>query len=116
MYERHKGDDLCKDNPKLKYNWDWCRIASGYNQRQLESWTHFQSSEAHIGSWICEAVQWGGDIITYEARIAYVGDTIASTKDDIKTRLEAQVIAEQLLIDWITEEYQSIVKEMEGNR
>lgn len=108
MYERHLGDDLCKDDPRLKYEWDWSRIASGYNTNQLKKWTHFQTSECEVGKWTLEAIQWGADHVYYTAEIQYIGHTICSVgrnEEDILTRVDAQVRAEQLLIDWITEEY-----------
>ena len=114
MYDRHPGDDLCKDDPRLKHEWEWSRIASGISQAERDNWTHFQVSECHVGSWTLTAVQWGGDLISYESTIEYIGDTICSVghndETGTKTRLEAQIRAEALLIDWITKEYIDIAR------
>ena len=114
MYKRHKGDDLLKEDLRLKYKWDWSRIASGYTKKQLDSWTHFQSSEAKIKGWTLEVSQRGGDDKYYSAQIEYIGEHIASDgrgfeDTKYKTRVEAQIAAERLLIVWITSQYNEVV-------
>ena len=82
-YPRAYGDDLYKDDPKLKYNWEWCRIASG--------WTYFQASEARLNGWTMEAVQWGHspDRVRYESRISYGSHTM--TPEQKIDKLSAQI-------------------------
>lgn len=113
MYERHDGDDILSEDPRLKYKWEWCRIASGYNLKELENWTHFQSSEAEVGNgWKLEVSQWGGEVVYYRYQIEYVGSHMASNYGDksISTRIEAQIKCEELLVMWITGEYDFIIK------
>lgn len=119
MYKRQLGDDLCKDDPRLKYKWKWYRGASGISKAERDTWTHFQVSECHVGHWTLEAIQWGGDVVSYEAGIRYISDHICSVghldEIEIKTRIDAQIRAEELLIDWITEQYEFIKHEKEGH-
>ncbi len=110
MYTRQLGDDLCSDDPRLKWPWTWARCASGYTQHQLKEWTHFQRSMSNVSTqWTCCAIQWGGT--TYEARIEYNGDHISSIREvdgEITSRIDAQIAAENLLIDWIIRQYKLI--------
>lgn len=108
MYDRQPGDDLCSADNRLKLKWKWSRIATGASKWELKTWTHFQCSIAELGSWTLEATQWGDDAeCRYEPSIMYLGDTVAKGKE-VKTRLEAQINAEQLLINWITEQNKQI--------
>ncbi len=113
-YPRAYGDDLCKDDPRLKYGWDWHRVASGYKRNELNCWAHFQCSSARIGGWETVAIQWGKkpDAVYYEARIEYGGDHIAfigsEEKTGFKTRLKAQIAAEALLVSWIEKQLELI--------
>ncbi len=120
MYERHKGDGLLAHDPQLGHKWEWSRIASGYSPKGLEEWTHFQVSKAKVGKWILEAVQWGSDPVYYSSRIEYSGQLIASLGHDretgAKTRIEAQIKAEKLLVDWITGEYVTQVNHKPHNK
>ena len=113
MYERHEGDDLLSKDPRLKYKWRWSRIAALIPKEELKTWTHFQCSIAYIGEWKLEATQWGVKPVYYEVSIYYNGEHIASMGEEreieIKTRLEAQIMVEKLLHDWIQEQYQKII-------
>ncbi len=112
MYERHKGDDLLCDDPRLKRGWEWSRIASGYNLKELKKWTHFQCSESKFDGWELTVCQWGNPLKYYSSGVRYVGDTIISTGNNrnecATTRIEAQIIAEKMLIDWVTEQFYKI--------
>ena len=107
-YARAFGDDLLSKDKRLKYKWVWTRVASRISEEEeIKKWTHFQCSESKIGDWELEANQvpenWNGSIVSYEARIHYNGNDIAS-QEGFKTRLEAQIGAEKLLKDWLTKE------------
>lgn len=106
MYERHKGDNILSEDPRLKHKWEWSRVASGVPEEELVNWTHFQVSESHFGYWTMSAIQWGEDPVYYEATIEYRGDRMTlGSAEEIKaeTRIEAQIKAEKMLVDWITE-------------
>lgn len=112
-YERHKGDDLLSKDRRLKYKWRWCRNAAQFSKEETKKWTHFQTSHCRISNWILEAVQWGSEPVYYEAIITYNGDPIASVghgeEIGFKTRIGAQIGAEELLEAWIKEEHSKIV-------
>lgn len=112
MYTRQPGDDLCKKDSRLKYNWEWSRIASMYTLEQTKDWTHFQVSKCEMGKWTLEATQWGsGDNVYYTAKVNYKHREVIRDGGDsekIKTRLDAQIVAENLLTTWIKEEYKVI--------
>lgn len=104
MYNRQFGDNLCKNNKKLKLTWEWSRVASGYSTKELRSWTHFQCSKSSLDDWVLESIQWGSDEwVNYEARIQYMSNLIASSEGH-KTRLEAQIAAEKLLLEWVNQQ------------
>lgn len=114
MYKRHEGDDLLSDDPRLKFKWEWNRGAHGITEEELADWTHFQVSRCIMGDWEISAVQWGADTTYYEPMVEYQGpdrtiflagseDTLLGEEDTtIETRIEAQIKAEEMLIDWIT--------------
>ncbi len=114
MYERHEGDDLLSKDKRLQYKWKWSRVAFEIPQREIDKWTHFQVSCCRIGGWICEAIQWGHEPVYYEASISYVGSSIVSRGSNretgYKTRIEAQIAAEKLLIEWVTKQYKELIK------
>lgn len=109
MYERHKGDDLLSDDPRLKRKWQWRRIASGYTLKQLKKWTHFQCSESRFNGWELSVCQWGSSPKYYSSEVRYNSEHIISTWDNcdkcVATRIEAQIIVEKMLVDWVTEQY-----------
>ena len=111
-YKRQYGDDLLKDDHRLKLDWNWCRTASGISKAVKDTWTHFQCSEAEISDFVLEAIQWNGG---YESRICWQSSTIISTfeAEYSKTRLKAQIKAEKMLFDWL-EEQLAICKELSG--
>jgi len=94
-YERHKGDDLLSLDPRLKYKWQWSRMATQVPEEELKKWTHFQCSICYIGEWRLGSTQWGGDEISYEATVSYKGNRLAS-EDGFNSRIEAQIGAEKL--------------------
>lgn len=104
-YERHKGDDLLSNDSRLKYKWKWSRLATHIPAEIRKKWTHFQSSFCRIGSWELEAIQWpiNGDV-DYEARIAYGCNNNIADKRHFKTRIEAQIGAEKLLLSWLNKQ------------
>ncbi len=108
MYERKYGDDLLRKDKRLKYKWKWSRVASQITEEEIKKWTHFQVSECERGNWTLEAVQWGSELPYYEAVIRYGSSRMAaiggSRETGFKTRIEAQIAAEKLLNDWITEQ------------
>ena len=106
-YHREKGDNLYSKDKHLKYKWQWSRIASGRTTEEIKKWTHFQSSAAQVGEWELDATQWGAEDITYEANVNYNGRSVCS-KENFKTRIEAQIGAEALLKGWIEKQYQLI--------
>jgi hypothetical protein len=110
MYPRRFGDDLEENDSRLKYKWKWSRIASGYKPKQLEKWTHFSCSECEIGNWTLSVYQHGDpDNIYYGPSVSYLNDTIVQSFDySIKTRLEAQIKAEKMLVEWISKQYKEI--------
>ena len=103
MYNRHEGDDLLSEDQRLKYRWQWCRVASGIGAEELKKWTHFQMSECEIGDWTLTATSWGGENVTYEASIIYREKVVSS--DGFKTRIEAQIAAEKLVRLWTAKQY-----------
>ena len=104
MYHRHEGDDLLSEDVRLKYQWQWCRVASQISASEIKKWTHFQTSECEIGDWRLSATSWGSyDNITYEASINY-GEKIVSL-EGFKTRIEAQIAAEKLVKSWTAEQF-----------
>lgn len=105
MYERQAGDDLCSKDKRLKYKWVWTRIACQIPADEIKKWTHFQCSHANIGRWTLESVQWASD---YEVRVDYNDETVVS-KGGFKSRIDAQIGGEKLLVAWITEQYKEIV-------
>lgn len=108
MYHRETGDDLLKKDERLKRHWVWSRSACGHSKEQLKKWTHFQCSKANVYDWIITAILWGrGDHVSYSTRIEYLGNHIAS-KEGYKTRIEAQIAGEKMLIDWIKSEHLKI--------
>lgn len=112
MYERHDGDDLLPDDPRLKCKWEWSRIASLISNEEIETWTHFQVSKAYIKNFKLSVIQWGNKPVYYEAAVGYGSFELFSTGSDretgIKTRIEAQIKAEEMLMDWIAKEYKYI--------
>ena len=87
----------------------WSRSATGVSKNIADTWTHFQVSQSlSIKNWKLSATQWGSaENVRYEARIVYSSNHIAS-KDDFETRIDAQIGAEKLLIDWINQQMQKI--------
>jgi len=112
MYKRSKGDDLLSKDPRLKGEWKWNRSASRRSKEDIKDWTHFQVSKCKIGHWRLKAIQWGYPEIYYESVIYYGNNLITSIGENretgTKTRIEAQIKAEKLMLEWITEEYQNI--------
>ena len=107
-YEREIGDDLLSNDPRLKYEWKWVRIAADEPEEVLKKWTHFQCSGCRFGKWKLEVTQWDGKNITYEASASYNGEPITS-KEGFDTRLEAQIGAEKMLAEWIQEQYHQLI-------
>lgn len=108
-YKRQYGDSLLSRDCRLKYTWKWNRCASGVSKQQLKEWAYFQTSKCVIGSWRLEATQWGdGDTTTYEANVQHIGDYIVR-KSGFKTRIDAQIGAEKLFLNWIEEQYKRYV-------
>lgn len=116
MYERHEGDNLLSNDPRLKCKWKWSRVASRCTEEELRKWTHFQVSFAEIGDWTLETIQWGAEPVYYESSVEYGGDRITSVghnrKTGTQTRIEAQIRAERLLMEWITKEYKFITSKL----
>lgn len=109
-YTRQKGDDLLSKDKRLRYKWEWSRIASGIDEEELKKWTHFQCSQCKVGNWHLRAIQWGhGEDVSYEAEISYNNSDIISQRE-FKTRLEAEIGAEKLLYGWLETECQRILK------
>jgi len=108
MYERHKGDDLLSKDRRLKYSWQWSRVAARIPKEEIRKWTHFQVSEAYVGDWEINATQWGAEPVYYTASIRYRSNYIKSVGKDRETgfitRIDAQIAAEKLLVDWIQEQ------------
>ncbi len=140
-HERHKGDDLLSDDPRLKFKWSWSKFANtGATKEDIAHWTHFQVSESIIGDWKMKVIQRGVDVIYYESMIGYAGENgefgfnldyeeLNMSGEDLgfKTRIEAQIRAEKMLvawitdaensiIDWIKREYKLIMINMRGNK
>jgi hypothetical protein len=96
------NDDLCPNDKRLKYKWRW-----------LENVKGSQISLAHIGNWKLEAVKWGSiqTGIRYEPCVDYYDDPIIRMpgghidSNFFKTRIEAQIFAEEMLEDWIFAQY-----------
>ncbi len=118
MYERHEGDDLLSDDPRLKSKWGWNRSANGLAKEEQALWTHFQVSESTIGDWKLSVTQWGEDTIYYEPTIEYqnddrsiflTGHEFGEEPSVIETRIEAQIKAEEILAVWITDAEKRIV-------
>lgn len=104
MYKRKFGDNLCSTDKRLKLNWIWSRIASQYSEEEIKKWNHFQCSISNLGKWELEATQWkDGENVNYEATIAYQGNRVSDSPNH-KTRLDAQIAAEALLLKWIREQ------------
>ena len=102
MYTRQPGDDLCSKSERLKLKWKWLRVAARIGEEELKKWTHFQCSIAEVGEWILEATQLSmGSAVEYEASVLYGTDEIMEDKARYKTRLNAQVAAEKLLVTWL---------------
>jgi len=114
MYDREPGDDLLSTDKRLKYKWKWSRIATQIDEEEIKKWTHFQCSQAFINGFELEAAQWGSDEdVTYGSTVYYRGEHIISLReknDHYSTRIDAQIGAEILLHDWVTEQYNKIVK------
>ena len=112
MYTREKGDNLCSKDKRLKCHWKWARIASGYTDIEIKKWTHFQCSLACIDNWTLEVTQWGGgDSVRYKETINYAKSRVISGKY-YKTRLDAQIGAERLLLDWLCKQKLLIEKKL----
>ena len=86
-------NQLKSNDPRLIFKWRWGQFGAGS-----------QVSKAGLSNtlWQFEAIAWGGDNLSYEARISYCGDHIRSHRD-FATRIEAQIDAEKLLFDFIDE-------------
>ena len=115
MYHRECGDELSSNDKRLKYKWEWCRVASQVSKEEIKKWTHFQTSKCNFNGWELQAILWGsGEGVRYESTIYYRGEHILSSRENeeefFKTRLEAQIDAEKLLKNWITTEYKRIIK------
>ena len=111
-YDREFGDNLCSKDKRLTRKWKWTRVASRISEEDIKKWTHFQCSEAKVGVWGLEALQWGsGEKVRYEASIMYLGNQIAS-QEGFPTRLDAQIGAEKLLIHWINKQKKLINKKV----
>jgi len=115
-YKRQFGDDLCAGDKRLKYKWEWCRSGSGIPLSLIAKWTHFQCAAAAVNKhWELESIQWHSDSgVYYEGTVHYIGEEIASTgrgdeEGKYKTRLDAQIAAEKLLVTWIKEQHELIV-------
>ena len=107
-YKRQFGDNLCSTNKRLKLNWRWLRIASMCSEEEIKKWTHFQCSISNLDHRELEATQWHSDEnVNYEATIAYRGSRVSDSPNH-KTRLEAQIAAEALLLKWIREQNKMI--------
>jgi len=107
-YHREPGDDLNTKDTRLEYRWKWSRVASRVPEEEIKKWTHFQCSKATVGSWTLWSTQWNsGSDVNYEASIRYRDEHIARL-GDFKTRLDAQIAAEKLLVDWINEQKELI--------
>jgi hypothetical protein len=108
LYERKHGDDLLSDDPRLRYKWEWSRVASQIPAEELKKWTHFQCSQAVIGDWTLETTQWSDDdTVSYEATVTVNGNCIVS-KEGFPTRIAAALGAEKLLKDWIQSEWNKL--------
>ena len=104
-YHREFGDDLFNKDQRLKYYWAWSRSASCFTTKQLKNWTHFQVSFCDVGDWMLKVVQ-HPEVkgVSYAAVIKYKGNIIV-WKKEFKTRLDAQIGAEKLLVEWVREQY-----------
>lgn len=111
---RHKGDELCPEDTRLTYSWQWNRTASGYNRKELENWDSFQTSKCEVGDgWTLEAVQWGHEPVWYSSTICYRGGHISSVGRERETgkniRVEAQIRAEELFFEWVSLQHKHVV-------
>ena len=96
-------DDLCPNDPRLKYKWKWY-IKKGS-----------QISIAKLEHWKLKAVRWTSSNskfgIAYEPCVDYYDDPIIRMPgghiDELffKTRIEAQIFAEEMLEDWVLAQY-----------
>ena len=115
MTEREFGDDLCAEDPRLKLKWEWNRVASQCSEEEIKQMTHFQTSNAKYKDWELCVVQWTDRSketeVSYEVQIKYEGNRIASV-EGFGTRLEAQIGAEKLLVDWIMQQYKQIMEDL----
>ena len=108
MYERKFGDNLCNKDKRLRLKWKWSRIASQIPDAELRKWTHFQCSFAEIAHWELEATQWGSkEEVDYKATISFDYNRIKSSGGH-KTRLAAQIAAEELLLLWLREQVKDV--------
>ena len=90
-----EGDRFYKTHKRLLYKWQ---------TSDPNSYSSCQVSKSSVRDWVLEAVRWYDG---YEAVINYIGEQIESKKI-FKTRLDAQVGAEELLHTWIQEQYRKI--------
>ena len=105
--------DICPFDARLKGKWIWLKDGKDLTEEEIENMDYFQVSEAHIGNWKLEVVEWGREESPYfEARIcSKLGEAFEHTlfsKDRYHTRLLAQIEAERTFVDWIFKEYSFI--------
>jgi len=112
-----REDRLFKTHKNLKCRWQWSdggQLSSKPSQISLV----YMYDKVRDRLWTLEAIL-GHDTIRetveYTAEVSY-GDMsnrrCIIDEEGIKTRLEAQIRAEKLLLEWLKEEYSKIKKKM----